>query len=401
MFYKILTISILLLGCTSSVIIDVVEVEKDGGSGDSDQDIVFDSDTESDFDDVIDSGDTETDTNVTNDTDSASDVDTTSDSDSGNDSDTALIDGEACLEDNECQSDHCNDGLCCEVGNRCCETDVSCDGFRCDVTNYVCESDCLEGDNRCIEGYHCDDGSCYPDNEFGLDCNEGSDCVSGYCDLDVGLCCSEDVDCCSSQKDCGEAHKGICWQSQCVGCDVPEDDQCAVQMKTKPACNKETGQCVECLSNEDCRSPIGVCTPDNTCTCWVKDDPRAECITGSCPSGMVCAEDYVTHYVCLARCATSVAPQSGLSCKWRLEPNAKDKALVWVPVTSCFAFNQVGQSCSGKDSDCAVASGDGKCRNLTCTYWCEDESGTDQHDWCVSGVCDNFCRDKEHLSLVN
>ncbi len=142
-------------------------------------------------------------------------------------------------------------------------------------------------------------------------------------------------------------------------------------------------------------SSIGVCTPDQVCTCWVDDsvaEPgRWECIyDGQCPADYVCVWDYqagvITHTACVRTCETENDSGLGLFCEHR-EPVAAG-TFVWVPKTTCFAYANVGESCVGLDNQCSAVDGynEGACRNLKCTYSCEDTSG-DDNTWCASNTC--------------
>lgn len=165
--------------------------------------------------------------------------------------------GEACDEDSDCSSNHCDNGYCCGAGATCCNVDMNCPGWpgvgtvcdtpedcqgsrgvvSCNTTTYECEttsgvpddtactdtvlaSDCglytdifcdgsddqprptcptsCTADSQCDDSAHCD-SFCFPDVPDGDPCDEASDCVSGYCNN--GFCCSGG-DCCRGATDC-------------------------------------------------------------------------------------------------------------------------------------------------------------------------------------------------------
>jgi hypothetical protein len=70
--------------------------------------------------------------------------------------------------------------------------------------------------------------------------------------------------------------------------------------------------------------------------------------------------------------------------------------LVWVPMTTCFAYSNLGEDCSGLDSECSADGDgpidDGACEDLVCTYSCWD--GTHHDEWCPNNNCidaNNYC----------
>lgn len=160
-------------------------------------------------------------------------------------------DGVACMDNDECQSGHCQNGACCDSGDCCtgasdcsaygvapvCDDATSCQGHRrdgvcnaqsqceqsmdiaddsactavleandcgpypsvfCsgDVTQNapICTSMC-SGDGDCDPSAHCDGGTCVPDAGQGGFCDEPSDC-------DAGLFCVDNV-CCNSSCNSG------------------------------------------------------------------------------------------------------------------------------------------------------------------------------------------------------
>ncbi|MBN2527148.1 MAG: hypothetical protein JXR76_12210 [Deltaproteobacteria bacterium] len=159
-------------------------------------------------------------------------------------------------------------------------------------------------------------------------------------------------------------------------------------------------------------SPIGVCTPDKTCTCWVPSptvedtDERAvlveDCEDDSdCPAGFECLLDFsngaTAHSACLRLCdfSAETTMMNGLACI------LKDKYFAWAPATTCFALSRLGRDCVNevgapnfdfcridtkfKDGDCVH---DDDTNIWECTYKCLNNLSIGDNDWCPSGF---FC----------
>jgi hypothetical protein len=179
-----------------------------------------------------------------------------------------------------------------------------------------------------------------------------------------------------------------------------------------PRC--DGAKCVECLydpvepdaGNANCRngaapprnSPLGVCTPSDTCTCWVASETGSCSLTSSCPAGYSCAKDLLSavHFVCLRNCTPAATAANGLTCALR-DIAESGQQLVWAPMTTCYAFDKFGLDCSGDVGMCSIdgigSLADGACPDGKCTYTCYD---TSHHDtWCPDNFCmdaNNYCR---------
>jgi len=222
-------------------------------------------------------------------------------------------------------------------------------------------------------GWECGDG----DNGCGdlLDCDAESGCAASgeWCDTHACRPCDD------------EAHCGAAC-SDCTGNDAAR------------LCDVDAGACVECFANDDCRdadagaealgSPLGLCTPDKTCTCWVATE-TGTCTSTSCPDGYACAQDMPgdNHYVCLRECSTAASAANGLACENR--NTTSSPALVWAPMTTCYAFDKFGADCSSGGAVCSVdgSSGisDGACPDGVCTYSCWDGDSSED-SWCPEDV---------------
>jgi hypothetical protein len=238
--------------------------------------------------------------------------------------------------------------------------------------NYMDETDggseICDGDSeQCASTHYCAEKTCVRKKANGDDCAEAGECTSGFCDT---ICCAAGGPCCKDQSECNEQ---------------------------TPVCSSEY-QCVECEEHDDCQktaeevapfdSPLGLCTPDHVCTCWVENETESCDSSLECPSesNFVCARDGLSgdHFSCLRRCTADVL-SSGLACTHRLTAEYGG-VKVWAPMTSCYAFNKLDASCN-RDGDCSIYQAppydDGVCHNESCTYSCLNGATEAPDDnWC-------------------
>jgi hypothetical protein len=374
-----------------------------GSDADTDADTDADADSDTDAD-----ADSDTDADADSDTDADADSDTDSDTDA--DTDTLVVPGGDCEGDGWCLSDHCDHDVCCESGTCCAaDNDAHCSPYDCDLSSYQCLAACAgEDDGPCADGFHCEAGACAANLADGQGCDETSDCASGHCDN--GYCCLQGT-CCATGADCdGESAQPVCHGTdfECVACheaDVDGDAACAAAWPAQPVCDPSDGMCAECVDHADCKegstapwnSPVGVCAPDRTCTCWTNATASWSCFaTTDCPGGFTCARDFggVGHYVCLRQCTPAVVPVEGMTCELRLTAETTNQ-LVWAPMTTCYAFSKFGADCSGDVHLCSVDGenglDDGTCVAGDCTYSCWDGAAS-QDVWCPNSDCDvQYC----------
>ena len=239
-------------------------------------------------------------------------------------------DGEACVEDAQCQTEHCANGLCCETGDCCnqpsdcpasyttpptCDAPVTCQGIRADPTCIIhqcqaivtdddtscdsstladdcgpypdafcngffnqsapgCASDCAD-DDGCDEAAHCDAAVCVPDVDNGGACAKDLDCASLHCS--GGFCCTEG-DCCSEPGDCPAAYTVAPACSDVESCQGTRVDA---------ACTD--GQCVAIVSGDDSACLPGLLAADCGAFKAVVCQGGAEQATPSC--GTSCTAD--------------------------------------------------------------------------------------------------------------
>lgn len=322
--------------------------------------------------------------------------------------------------------------VCWEDAGICvqCARDGDCSGnFACDQMTHTCFATCTPPNLHCAKGSYCESDKCLEQKKDGQKCSPDKDyeCQSRRCEN--GYCCQSGK-CCSVYKDCSDdANAPLCSSAyNCVPCNdsIAPKNGCQLGYPATPYCKTGGPSCVECNEHLHCiadtseepdtdrpyLSPLGACTPDHTCTCWVSpnDDLQDNC--GDCDDAgeeFVCARDYddgaslKSHTACLRKCQNkeTQAPMNGLRCVKR------GSEYVWLPPAkaSCFSFWKFGQDCSTpdppSDANCSVdGSGDisgnfkdascqdfGGALGYRCTYDCWDlgSEGTVYYDsWCVA-----------------
>ena len=397
------------------------------GDGDSDSDSDTDADTATDSHTSTDSAtttDSGTESNGSDESDSTSDTRTDSDRETETATDT-------------------NSDTIIESG-----TDTSSDS----ASDTLVVEDTDTGENCTVLTWECGTGS----NSKGvlLDCDAEIGCESGSrCNEHACVSCNTDSHCGESCAVCGE--NGFVSKTRCFDDTDDTDFPVCVQCLTdadcpvdRPNCDPELHECFECFTNAHCRpdteiiqivatdsdtgtdmdtdsdtsidtnsatagpdtdtayirdtehpwkSPLGVCTPDNTCTCWVPTpDSEVEnieselmvgCMTNSeCPSDEYnCLRDYyddtpvtpLYHLACLRLCDAGEEGQisAGLECR-----SFDGTVFAWIPMTTCFAFSKIYDDCSSQTFICSVDGNgninDAACLNGKCTYRCDDDN------WC-------------------
>jgi hypothetical protein len=242
----------------------------------------------------------------------------------------AAADGESCKADEECDSGHCNNELCCGGGDCCqvpedcvseedsvatCEDEKDCQGvrgeatcsaFRCRVREGVdddsacdksveadtcglyvsvfCtgeedqdEPECPEqcrADTDCDPEAHCTAGECVEDVPNGGDCMAANECASAHC---VNAICCADGDCCRTPEVCDPMiYSGGATCDDPAGCQgtrgVPacEDSKCVVGRTDDDSTCNRTVVAAECGE------------ADVLCRGGVEQGPPPPCPTGTC-----------------------------------------------------------------------------------------------------------------------
>lgn len=249
------------------------------------------------------------------------------------------------------------------------------------------------------------------DTNMAPECTGDTDCIGEWCDTAAKICktCNQDNACGESCSACDTEHP-YCSQdgSTCVQCE--HDDHCGMSFPDIPHCDLNNKICHECTTNTHCRpevdtedtdvgmqyiyssddnpyiSPDGICSPDKTCTCW---GSRTQGLEGTCNSdadcpqnlGYRCLRDFDDqvnlHKICLRECTAQapVNPVEGIECA------LKGTMYVWVPKTTCHAFNMLGEDCSQNTNICSADNSglisDSYCKSGLCTYNCNSSD-----NWC-------------------
>lgn len=310
----------------------------------------------------------------------------------------SVPDGEPCSQDDDCDSTHCVDGVCCNT---------ECTGIcqSCDLTGFVgvCTSHALNTDEDAECG-SCDicngAGACMP---VAVNTDPKEDCVTtepdtcnynGICD-GTGSCDFWETDVqCASSVCLGETYYYDAYCNGAGACPAQETLDCRpYSCNGDVACRDSCTQDSECCSTGYCDA--GVCkfkqflgTP---CT------EVRQCLSGICSDGVCCNLD------CTGTCETCVkAGEEGL-CR-NYDPNT-DPELECGFCGSCGGYSSCGHSFPGTDpkSECSptpqsTCGLDGQCDGRgACEYWsattvCVTDycSGITQHykDFCSGyGVC--------------
>jgi hypothetical protein len=296
----------------------------------------------------------------------------------------SLKDGDECERDRDCESDHCDNGVCC-AGGECCERSADCpaggqmgaicdDHRTCQGTRgeVVCErSQCTtregvpddtacgatieadecgtfpsvfcsgtldqsepqcatscQSDGDCDPGAHCDT-VCVANSPDGERCDEASDCASQHCS--GGVCC-QGGDCCSTARDCPvNSLPGIC--------------------NSIPTCQstRTEVQCVDFMCSETRYEDDSACsTALRAATCGLYADLY-------CNGGVLQT----------ARCKTACTGNNDADC----DENAHCEQ------GACVADRPDGQRCT-EDSDCQ-----GACNTAVCcrgVYCCQSNADCPQ-----------------------
>jgi len=269
-----------------------------------------------------------------------------------------LADGEACDENSDCQSAHCQNGFCCESGDCChspedcpdhyedpaiCSSTETCQGERgdrvciaskCDTQSVDDDSGCVvttmalscgyyqdlyctgqavqehpecptqcEEDSDCTSDGHCD-GTCLADLADGDGCDEDSDCQFDHCQND--FCCTAG-DCCQLAADCPPEYTAdsVCGDAgTCQG------------FREEAACNGSVcaGEAVGDDSDCDGQTLADTCGfyVDIYCTGLASQD-APECPT-SCAGDPDCDGDAHCDEVCLVDLANGQACDENSDC---------------------------------------------------------------------------------------
>lgn len=243
-----------------------------------------------------------------------------------------LENGEACLKDNYCKSDHCGCiadgfvslGICFEPNSKTLGQDCYAND-EC-TTNHCTAELCIKGtcvcgvDTDCPNNHYCDQGfigelgtnSCQPKKANGQSCSSDNKCLSGHCSAtssfdpcgfcydpdskDVGESCKANAECVTDQ--CGSfcGLSGVCkcdFENQCES-----DEYCNNGTFDDHLCYANKADCETCDADKKCQS--GNCSADISGKCYVANSKNVgqtccvndQCKSDKCVSGKcVCKND--------------------------------------------------------------------------------------------------------------
>jgi hypothetical protein len=230
--------------------------------------------------------------------------------------------GDACLDDLECQSGHCQNGFCCASGD-CCAADNDCNGYdqaaTCD-SPATCQGSRVEG--ACSPSFQCGAGSV-----------------------------ADDSGCAGIEADgCGPYPATVCT---------------ANPSQPPPVCSTTCTNDSQCDVSAHC-SPSGMCEPDQGqggfCT-----QPQ------DCGSGLTCVDSVCCNTACNAGCEACDLPGSVGTCTQIGNGQDPDNECGGVGCTGYY-YGWSGDNCQRKadvPANVAACNGAGACRTTAqeCTAY--------------------------------
>ncbi|MBM3233741.1 hypothetical protein FJZ19_01470 [Candidatus Pacearchaeota archaeon] len=231
---------------------------------------------------------------------------------------TKYSNGHSCYSDSDCDSENCENDICCSYGKTCCAYDYECSsGYHCSSSYYcvksttesetksageTCYSDsecssgnceagiccysseiCCYSDYECDSEYKCENYKCVlksfttskADGEY---CSSSSDCTSGWCDNSI--CCEYGKECCVNDNQCDS---GVCWAAQGT-----DDYWCKEATTQETAAKKSNGE--SCGYGSDCESDRcsnSICCSQAVYSCCSSD---SQCGYGRECANKICTE---------------------------------------------------------------------------------------------------------------
>lgn len=226
----------------------------------------------------------------------------------------------------------------------------------CDVATNMCVQ-CL-ADTDC-KPFIAAGTICEPDHTCG--CAMDTSCAGA----NAGTKCLPTSHCgCAGPEDCkGNARGPACApKTQACGCGVDQD--CVAIGSPFPRCHPNDGQCVECLTNGDCKDPDNAACyqPDGFCTqCVVDADCKASSLGKHCTQGCRCTQDNeCTNSPRGPHCMQFTGiPDDACGCKSASECAASAMGKLCVPDGSPFGYASCGcmtdKDCPAATPHCSIA----------------------------------------------
>ena len=233
--------------------------------------------------------------------------------------------GSVCANGNQCNSNNCIDGVCCDQ-----PCDTACLSCNQAGKNGTCTAITLAQDNNpaniCNGSNACNAaGACKTIN--GLGCAVNADCVSGVCS--DGVCCA-----------------GAC-SGTCKSCNVPGSQGSCVNIPSGQTDDEAT---VTCNAGNVCNG-AGVCKVANGQAC--PGDPST-CLNGVCADGVCCQS------TCTGTCMACNLPTKEGQCL-NLPTDATDNAPV------CGGAGDANHICDGSGA-CLLVDGQACLINANCAH---------------------------------
>jgi hypothetical protein len=338
----------------------------------------------------------------------------------------ACPDGSSCVEDSDCSSGLCSGGICgvlppsCEDGEQNgSETDTDCGGSECaacaDGSTCVEDNDCASG--ACTDGVcgeplpTCDDdarngdetdvdcgGSVCPGCPDGGNCAGDSDCLSGTC---VETICGEEVPTCDdgthngdeTDVDCGGSCPPCADGMRCTGPEHCESGTCTDGFCAVPSC--EDGDPNGSETDIDCGGPD--CPP---CVAGASCVAGDDCVSGVCAGG-VCSSGECTD-------GLLNGDETDIDCGGSCAPCADGETCA--VAGDCSSGVCSGGICAGSSCDDGIRNGDetdidcgGPCADCadgrTCSVAGDCSSGVCSGGICAGSSCDDGIQNGDETDL--
>jgi len=338
--------------------------------------------------------------------------------------------GEACSQANECLSQKCVDGYCCNLDctgacNACnvpsyegtctfmplgAEGDPTCNGTVCTGASPDCPGSC-KGDTDCSGGYYCDNnGKCtLRKQNLGAACNPTNECYQGTsCQLCASGYCTDGV-CCNTE--CG---------APCDRCNMSgTEGTCTLATSTMPGvpacestlCSGTSELCPgsSCITDATCKAGY-YCDSTGTCQPRKKTgascDPAGDCKSppcGVCENDQPCVDGFCCTTSCVGACnrcdlnpgiCTTLSPGTpSTDCGFMLCNGLTDCPATCNSDSACApeAFCSNNDKCVGRKNqgdtcgpDAAIACRQDGCRECGTSLSCADGV-------CCGSPCDGPC----------
>ncbi len=288
-----------------------------------------------------------------------------------------------CIEDSDCGANQiCESGKCVAT-NPGCTSDADCNpGQTCNVLTGMCE-----GNNNtdqcnppCSAGQICQNGTCVDQTN---PCTSDADCSGKKCNVSSGEC----VDCLTSD-DCPSGYvcnlvTYVC-EEQGGGCQTNSDCGGAT-----PFCDTATNTCVQCRNDSDCAG-------DQTCTNHVCQSSGCTDPCCGCADGFICDTSDPSNPQCIyAECQTDSDCSGDYICQnYQCVPDTSNCTCTPCPCPSGYQCNQTTQQCElincTSDSDCPSGfyCDAGMCQSQTNP--CQDGAPCSNDADCHGGTCNIF-----------